>query len=340
MKARYMKVVGLAAAATLAMSLASCGSVEGPGNGASAGASKGRAVTDVKVGFLQKQLDAPYFSAMVQMAKDMSKKQGFNLIVQNAGGDPVTQLNQAQTMLSQGVNVLVIDAMSVNSQKAQLAQVGKTVPIVFIDYGIPGVGVTSVTSNNHEIGRLSGLLTAQRIGRGRDITVAILTGPADDEVVGPARQKGFLTGLTEGGVKFHIVASAPASWAQDKAVPAAESMLAANPKVDLILGLNDSMALGALTVLHDQSNKTTLVAAAADGQKEALKLIKDEGCSSQYVSTGLNSPALATARAIEIAVQLATGKKAASDFKSNEYTKAAGINCKNVDQFYDPKNIF
>jgi ribose transport system substrate-binding protein len=339
MRRNSTKVTCLAIGMTLALGLAGCGSVDAGKSGGVAVA-KARPIKEIKVGFLQKQLDAPYFSAMVQMATDMSKKQGFQLVVQNANGDPVTQLNQAQTMLSQGVDVLIVDAMSVNSEKAQLSQVAKTVPVVFVDYGIPGVGVTSVTSNNAEIGRLSGLLTAERIGKGRNISVAILTGPADDEVVGPARQKGFLRGLTEGGVTYRIVASAPASWARDKAVPAAESMLAANPKVDLIIGLNDSMALGALTVLHDQGNKTTLVAAAADGQKEALRLIKDEGCSSQYVSTGLNSPALAMQRAMEIATQLATGAKKASNFKANEYTKAAGINCKNVSEFYNPKNLF
>ena len=36
---------------------------------------------------------------------------------------------------------------------------------------------------------------------------------------------------------------------QDKGQVAAENMLAANPDIDLVLGLNDSMALGAYNVI-------------------------------------------------------------------------------------------
>ena len=52
-------------------------------------------------------------------------------------------------------------------------------------------------------------------------------------------------------------------------------MLAANPDIDLILGLNDSMALGAYNVINGKDQyKNVYVAASADGQKEALALIK------------------------------------------------------------------
>lgn len=321
------------------LSLSACGSVNDGGSSASG---EKKDASDVKIGFLQKQQDAPYFSAMVEMAKDQAKAGGFEVLVQDAAGDPVTQLNQAQTMLSQGVDAIVVNAISPNTQKAQLDQIAQEIPVIFVDTGIPEVGVTAVTSDNSQIGKLSGELTAERfIGEGKkSISVAILNGGPNDEIVGPQRQQGFLDGLEEGGVTYDIVGSAPAFWAQDKAVPAAESLLAANPTVDLILGLNDSMALGALTVLKDQGNTTTLVAASSDGQKEALRIMKEDGCSGQYVSTGLNSPSLASERAFEIALQLATGEKVASDFKPEEFTKAAGIDCNNVADFYDADSIF
>ena len=56
-------------------------------------------------------------------------------------------------------------------------------------------------------------------------------------------------------------------------------MLAGNPDIDLILGLNDSMALGAYNVVNGKDQyKNVYVAASADGQKEALALIKQGGC--------------------------------------------------------------
>ncbi|WP_022885565.1 sugar ABC transporter substrate-binding protein [Glaciibacter superstes] len=333
------RITGVIAAAATIFALTACGSV-GASTDAGAGDSGEKvAVEDITIGFLQRQLDAPFYSAMQAMAEDIAGDQGFKLLFQNAAGDPVTQLDQAQTMLSQGADVLVINAISPETQRAQIEQLADEVPVLFIDTGIPDVGVTSVSSDNYEVGKLSGGLTAERFEQGSTISVAVLNGGPNDEVVGPARQSGFLDGLEAAGVNYEVVAEASAVYAQDKAVPATESMLAAHPDVDLILGLNDSMALGALTVLNDQGNTTTLVAASADGQKEALVAIA-EGCDARYVSTGLNSPALATERAFEIAIGLATGEKTADDFKPEEYTEAAGINCDNVADYYDPESVF
>ncbi|MEU1785726.1 substrate-binding domain-containing protein [Streptomyces sparsogenes] len=328
----------LAALSAAAIVLAGCSTIGGKAS--SGGRREAKDPTEVTIGFAQRQVDVPYFAAMVDAAKKRARKRGFHLEVQNADGDPVTQLNQAQTLVAQGVDVLVVDAMSPKTQKTQLQDVAGEVPLVFVDTGIEGVGVTSVSSDNYTIGKLSGRLAAKRFHRGSTISVAILNGGPDDEFVGPDRQRGFLDGLRAGGVRYHIVAQTAANYSQDAAVPATESILAAHRDVDLIVALNDSMTLGALRTLRDKGNKKTLVAAAADGQKQALQEIKSGGCKGRYISTGLNSPALAADRAFDIALRIGTGEAAPRSFKKQQYTKAAGINCENVDKFLDPDSVF
>ncbi|MDT7650837.1 MAG: ribose transport system substrate-binding protein [Pseudonocardiales bacterium] len=335
---RTPRLVAIAAALSIAV-LTACGTTTGSGS-SPAEQQKAKPVTEVTIGFAQRQMDAPYYAAMEAMAQERAKQQGFKLLFQNAGGDPVTQLNQVQAMLSQGVDALVVNAISPETQRTQLEQAAGEVPVLFVDTSIPDVGLTAVQSDNREIGRLSGLITAKRFGQGRTIQVAILNGGPNDEIVGPARQAGFLAGLTEGGVTPDIVASATATYTQEQAIPATESMLAAHPKIDLVLGLNDSMALGALSVLRNQGNTTTLVAAAADGQKEALAEISSGGCTGQYVSTGLNSPSLAAEQVFDIAVGVATGQMDPKTVQKTSLTKAAGIGCDNVGQYYDPKSVF
>jgi len=98
-------------------------------------------------------------------------------------------------------------------------------------------------------------------------------------------------------------------------------MLAAHPDVDLIAGLNDSMTLGAYAVVKDKAQyKNVYVAAAADGQKEALALINSGGCNGRYISTGLNSPSLAAEEALKIAVDVATGKQKPADYPKASFT--------------------
>jgi len=300
-------------------------------------------VSDVVVGFAQQQLQAPYFAAMEVQAEEIAKDKGFSLLFQAANKDPAIQMNQMQAMMAQGANVLVVNATSVKGQKEMMTQIASKIPVIYIDTSVPGTGATAVQSDNLTIGRESGKITAKRfldMGK-KSIKMVILTGPATDEFVGPARRKGFLDGLKEGGLTYEIKAEQPGDYAQDKGQVAAENMLAGNPDVDLVAGLNDSMVLGAYNVVNGNPRyKNVYLAAAADGQKEGLALIKSGGCKGRYISTGLNSPSLAAKEALKIAVDISTGAKKPADYPPESFTKAVGIGCKNIDEYYDPNSIF
>jgi len=341
---RKVRLSVTAALSASILALAGCGQIypstepaTGPANGTKSN------VNDVVVGFAQQQLQAPYFSAMQVQAEEIAKEQGFKLLFQSANKDPVIQMNQIQAMISQGIDVLVVNATSVKGQKPMMTQIGSEIPVIYIDTSVPGTGTTSVQSDNLTIGRESGKITAKRFldaGKSK-IKMVILTGPATDEFVGPNRRQGFLDGLKEGGLQFDIVSEQTGDYQQDKGQVAAENMLAANPDVDLVMGLNDSMTLGAYNVIKNKpAYDKVFVAAAADGQKEGLALIKEGGCKSRYISTGLNSPSLAAEDALKIAVEIATGAKKPSDFPKESFTKAVGIGCDNIDEYYDPNSVF
>jgi ribose transport system substrate-binding protein len=344
MSKRRRTLIGSAAAATALLTMTACGQIypsKEPAQGPAGGVQSD--VRNVVVGFAQQQLQAPYFAAMQVKSEEIAKAKGFKLLFQAANKDPVVQMNQMQAMMAQGANVLVVNATSVKGQKEMMTQISSKIPVIYIDTSVPGTGTTSVQSDNLTIGRESGKITAKRfLGMGKqNIKMVIVTGPATDENVGPNRRKGFLDGLTEGGVKYDIKSEQNGDYAQDKGQVAAENMLAANPDTDLVLGLNDSMALGAYNVIKDKAQyKNVYVAASADGQKEGEALIKEGGCTGRYISTGLNSPSLAAEEALSIAVDIATGVKKPAEYPAQQFTLAVGIGCQNVDKYYDPKSIF
>jgi ribose transport system substrate-binding protein len=340
---RRRRLVGAAAAATALLTLTACGQIYPSTEPAQGPAGGVQPINDVVVGFAQQQLQAPYFAAMQVQSEQIAKEKGFKLLFQAANKDPVVQMNQMQAMLAQGANVLVVNATSVKGQKQMMTQIASKVPVIYIDTSVPGTGTTSVQSDNLTIGKESGKITAKRFhDMGKDsIKMVILTGPATDEFVGPNRRQGFLNGLKEGGLKYEIKSEQSGDYQQDKGQVAAENMLAGNPDVDLILGLNDSMALGGYNAIKGKSQyKNVYVAASADGQKEALELIKEGGCDGKYISTGLNSPDLAAKEALSIAVDIATGAKKPADYPPQSYTLAVGIGCENIDKYYNPDSIF
>ena len=334
----------VAAAAVILTTVSACGQIypsSEPAQGPAGGVQTDR--SNVVIGFAQQQLQAPYFSAMQVQAENIAGEEGVKLLFQATNKDPVIQSNQMQAMMAQGANVLIMNATSPKGQVETMTQISSKIPVIYIDTSVPGTGTTSVQSDNLAIGRESGKLTAKRFKElGKDsIKLVIITGPATDEVVGPNRRQGFLDGLTEGGVKYEIGSEQNGEYQQDKGQVAAENMLAANPDTDLVLGLNDAMALGAYNVIRGKAQYDDVyIAASADGQREALELIKRDGCKGRYISTGLNSPDLATKDAMRIAIDIATGVKKPTDFPPESFTLAVGIGCENVDEFYDPNSIF
>lgn len=326
--------------AALAFAAAACGTVGGGTGGSNANQPAAhKDIKEVKIGFAQRTANAPYYVAMQKEAERLASEKGFQLLFQSANSDPVQQIDQVQTLISQGVDALIVNAVSPGTEKQQMTSAAGQKPLLFIDTPIPDVGFTTVQSDNTTIGQDSGKLLAQRIGANKSVKIAILNGGPTDVDVGPARRKGFLDGLTQNGVTPQIIAEATADYTQDEAVARTEDMLAAHPDINVIFGYNDAMALGALSVLQN-SGKPDILVAGVDGQKEALAAIKKGGCSGQYVSTGLNSPALAARDAVQIATDIATGVKAQSDYKKVNYTQPAGIDCHNIDQYYDPASNF
>src|SRR5690348_188805 len=109
------RAIALAAVAALALGTAACASDDtsgGTGTGASAGASGGTIKSDLKVAFLPKQVNNPYF--------DTSDNKGGKVAVEEFKGkysetgpseaSPSAQVSYINTLSQQGTNVIVVSA--------------------------------------------------------------------------------------------------------------------------------------------------------------------------------------------------------------------------------------
>jgi ribose transport system substrate-binding protein len=175
---------------------------------------------------------------------------------------------------------------------------------------------------------------------GQDLKIALLSGDQGNEV-GQERRLGVLAGLIEGQLKnggkasYEIVGQGWGGWGNEGGLTAMEDILTAHPDVNVVLGENDSMLLGARNALRAQGlEDKVLLVAAADGQKEALELIK----TGEYGATGLNNPAQVAATAVDIAKGVIDGTM--TDIPKITYTEPAVITQENVDQYYNPEAVF
>lgn len=103
--------------------------------------------------------------------------------------------------------------------------------------------------------------------------VAILNAPPGI-IIRDQRTNGFVDGLKKYHPDIRIVADQVADWSRKKAQDVLSTILAANPDLAGVYGVNDSMALGAVDVAKEKGLIGKMVIFGNDGEKDALASIE------------------------------------------------------------------
>jgi ribose transport system substrate-binding protein len=297
---------------------------------------------DCKVGVAMYTLSAPYFAAQLAAAVDQAKKAGCEVSQSDGQNDMNKEIADVEDMVAKGVKLLILNPRDPEGLVAAAdAATAAGVKVVVMDSSINTKAhvITQVRSSNDQNGFLVGQWLAKRM-QGKPIKLILLSGSQGNEV-GRDRRLGVFKGLLEGQLvnegkaSFQVLGQGWGSWAQEEGLKAAEDLLQAHPDANVVLGENDSMVLGAMKALEASSKKDVLVLAAADGQKEALALIKD----GKYGATGLNDPDLVARTAVDIGLKALKGELS-PDFPKLVLTKPDVITKDNVDKYYRKDAVF
>jgi ribose transport system substrate-binding protein len=294
-----------------------------------------------KVGISMYTLGAPYFAAQLNAATRKAESLGMTVFSTNAQDDMVKQIANVEDMLARGIDLLILNPKDPKGLiPATKAATKAGVPVIIIDSSIDPLAdfITTIQSNNLRNGELIGEWLVREM-KGQPIKMALISGTQGNPV-GKERRQGVFRGIIEeqlrstGTSGFEIVAHGWGNWTHEGGLAAMEDIIVAHPEINVLLGENDSMTLGAIEAIKEAGKmKDMLILAAADGQKEALKLIK----SGEYGATGSNNPVVIAEQAIEIGLQVLQGN---TDFPPKSYTPAVCITKDNVDEYYSPDSEF
>ena len=298
---------------------------------------------ECSVGISMYTLGAPYFAAQAETAKTTAEQAGCEVRVADGGNSLQEQISDVEDMVVAGIDILILNprdpeglVASANMASAQ------GVHVVAIDNTLnPSADfITQVQSSNTANGNLVGQWLAEELGD-TSARIALLSG-VQGSLVGRERRLGVLRGLinaqltNDGAARIEVLGQGWGGWSTDGGLNAMEDLLTAHPDINVVLGENDSMVLGARSALQaaDRLDEVILVA-AADGQKEALELIR----SGEYGATGLNNPNQIARRAVEIGLQALNGELP-DDMPKLTVTEPAVITQDNVDNYYNPDSLF
>ncbi len=304
-----------------------------------------KAIKDVKIGMSMKSQTSPYFTAQIEVAKQMGKEMGFTMIVIDAEGNIDKQISDCEDLISQGVDVRLINAIDpVAVVPATKAAARAGIPVIGFDTLSDPTGdfLTVVLSNNFENGRAVGAYAAQ-FYKDRAVKAAVMSG-AKGNTPGRDRRTGFFTGfieqelLTKGKCTLELQVQGWGDWSQELGLSQMEDIIVAYPDINMLIAENDSMALGAIKAIKEAGKMDQiLIFAVCDGQKEAMAMIKNNN-ENNYMATGMNDPHLVASTAVNLAVELATKGKL-PEMPKIFYTEPTAVTKDNVDQYYRPDAI-
>jgi ribose transport system substrate-binding protein len=260
------------------------------------------------VGFVPRAFVSVYFVTMADAVKEAAAKNphiDVQVVAPMDQKDIEGQIRIVEDLTMKKVDLL---AVSVNDPKALIPSLKEAqaagIPVIILDAitPYPGIEVLALIGSNNEDG---GEIVGQNVlelfkGKAK---MAILEG-VPGQYANEMRLKGFRKVVKDHpGIK--VVASQPANWQRELAMTTMENMLQANPDIELVWGVNDGMALGALKAIKDAGALDRIKILGYNGDKEAVEAV----AAGNLYSTILQQPAEIGRMVITIAEKIRTGKK-------------------------------
>ena len=221
------------------------------------------------VAFSQCNNAEPYRAAQnALMTKLFAEAGGVKLVIADAQQDNSKQVAQVETFIRQKPDLLIV---APNERAALTAVMGQAmeahIPVICLERDILQPNYTTyVHSDNMEIGRLAGQFTVDvltkkyGVPKGNVVQMRGLLG-VEGEIKRDSGAKEILAKYPE----IHIVAEPVADWIQAKAKDRMTEVLRAQPKIDVLYGHNDPMAVGAYLAAKELGREKEITFIGVDG---------------------------------------------------------------------------
>ena len=247
-----------------------------------------------KIAYCTQQLSNEFMQSLKDAVVGACEAAGYECEVFSADLDPSKQISQIETAVNEKYDGIILDPASADAviPGVQYAQENK-VPIVTMHEDVAN-GAADATSKSDfkQGGMLKMQACVDAIGGKGDI--AIINGELGQTATAAIRE-GYQE-ILDKYPDVHIQFEDAGDWSTESAVKIIESWVATGENMDAIIGMNDAMALGIISVIEGTKYEGIPVF-GLDAQKEMLKMIK-EGKATGTILTDLKGEAAGAVDAI------------------------------------------
>ena len=278
----------------------------------------------IRIAYCTQQLSNEFMQSLKDAVFGACEAQGYEVEVFSADLDPAKQINQIETAVNQGFDGIILDPANADAvipgvQYAQEAGV----PIVTMHEDVTGNVADATSKSDFKEG---GMLKMQHCvdalgGEGR---IAIING-----ALGQTATTNIRAGYQEvldANPGIEVVFEDAGDWSTEPAIKLMESWLSTGEELDAVIGMNDAMALGIISVL-EAAGKEGILVYGLDAQTEMKNMIK-EGRATATILTDLKGEAAGAVAAI-------TGLLNGEEVEKINIVPMVCIDINNVDEYMD-----
>ncbi|MBW7459063.1 substrate-binding domain-containing protein, partial [Paenibacillus sepulcri] len=256
-----------------------------------------------KIGVAAQGLSHEFIKSLVESMQEKADELKVELVVMDSQDKIEEQLNQVDTLVSQKVDAVILNAVDLVGSSPAVDKVK--------DAGIPLVEVITFTENESydvfvgtdpkQSGVMMGEILADKLG-GKG-NVALLQGQIGHSAE-ITRGAGLKEALFDKYPDVKLLSEQTANWNRDEAMSITEDWLQRFPEINAIAAQNDEMAMGALQAV-EASGRKDIIVVGIDGIADALKAVQEE----RLTATVLDNVTEEGKRSVEVAVGLIKGEK-------------------------------
>ena len=310
--ALVLTTVGVAAAVALSGCSSSGGSKNNTGGNNTGGSTTGAASGKVQVGVILPDTTSStrYTEFDAPLLKKAFDAAGIKSDIQNAGGSTAKFQSLAQSMIGEGVSVLVIDSIDPTSGAAVEAE-AKSSGVKVIDYDRVNLGGSAdyyVSFDNEKIGELQGQGLIQCLSATSDAkpySVIEMDGGTDTDNNAVLFKQGAQKVLNADSDIKVVSDSVVKGWDVSLAAPAfSQALTAAGGKIDGVYAANDDIANAVIGVLKSKGLNGKVQLTGQDAGVEGLQnILRGDQCMTIYKSYAQEADA-----ASKLAIALVKGQ--------------------------------
>ena len=196
------------------------------------------------VGIVASDLSDYVLAQFVVGAEREARQQGHGVIISSVDGEGSDGERYVRTLVERRVEGILLAAPELERQPRVGEILRGSVPVVSI-HAVTGARFTQVGSNHVE----TGLLATRHLLEHGHRRIGTVTGPGSRRVV-HSRLRGYEQALHEAGIEYDARLVEAGDWQVEGGYDATSRLLARAPDLTALFVQNDTMAIGALSALH------------------------------------------------------------------------------------------